>query len=307
MQKKKSFIVMLTALVMSMVFVACRGNDEASAQGTEAASLSHDRMGFEISLPDEISRIVSIAPANTEIIMALGFGDLIVAADDQNVVGFDQSLAVLSMWGIDLEYIISLEPDVVIASGMIMFQGDPLVPLRDLGIAVVYVPVSESVAEVKEDIRFLAAVFGVASRGEEIIAEMETGIAEIEAIIDTIEVRRRVYFEVSAAPFTFGSDTFTHEMLTIAGGINIFYDLQGWPQPSLEDVIDRNPEVILTSTNYIDDPVGEILGRTGFSVITAVENSNVHFIDTDYSNRPNHMVVRAIRQMAEAIYPEYFR
>jgi len=98
-----------------------------------------------------------------------------------------------------------------------------------------------------------------------------------------------------------------NEMLTIAGGINIFAELDGWPSPSLEEVIARNPDVILTSTNYIDDPVGEILGRSGFDTITAVQNGQVHIVYTDASNRPSHNIVIALRQMAEAIYPEYFQ
>ena len=302
MRRKKSFI-MLAATAMMVILVACGSYDD----GSERAALTHDRAGFEISLPNEINSIVSIAPANTEIIMALGFGDLIVAACDQYVAGFNQNLAVLSMWGIDLEYIISLEPDIVIASDMIMFAGDPLAALRDLGITVLYIRPSESIAELKEDIRFLAAVLGAEACGEDIIAEMAEEIEKIQATIAGISSRRYVYFEISATPFTFGGDTFLNEMLTIVGGINIFAELEGWPSPSLEEVIARNPDVILTSTDYIDDPVGEILGRAGFDTITAVQNGQVHIIDTDTSSRPSHNIIIALRQMAESIYPEYFQ
>jgi len=331
MHKKRSLITLLgLLLVMAMIFTACGSNNntpEATPSPSPAAEATptptpeaapaqeetqspvvlYDREGFQVILPAEINTIVSIAPSNTEIIMALGFGDLIIAADNHFVEGFNPDLKVLDMFGLDLEYIISLNPDLIVATSMIMFAGDPLETARDLGIAVAYIPSSDSLQGVKEDIRFLAQILGAETRGEAIITEMETEIAEIQAIAANIAERRMVYFEISASPFTFGAGTFLNEMVEIAGGINIFSDQEGWFSPSVEAVLPHDPDVILTSTNYIDDPVGELLGRDGWGVLTAIQNGNVHIICTDTSNRPSQYVVRAIRQIAEAVYPEYFR
>jgi iron complex transport system substrate-binding protein len=210
------------------------------------------------------------------------------------------------MFGLDLEYIISLNPDLIVASSMIMFAGDPLEAARDIGIAVAYIPSGDSIKDVKEDIRFLAQILDASARGEAIIAEIEAEIAEIQSIIANITERRTVYYEISATPFTFGAGTFLHEMVEIAGGINIFADQEGWFSPSAEAVLPLDPDVILTSTNYIDDPIGELLGRDGWEALTAVQNKNVHIICADTSNRPSQNVVRAIRQIAQAVYPEYF-
>jgi len=298
---RKVFFTSLAVMAM-VVFVACGGRNDAAREGFTVT----DREGFEVTIPGEINTIVSIAPSNTEMLMALGFGDAIIAADNQFVAGFEPALSVLDMFGLDIEHIISLSPDLVVANSMIMFPADPLTPLRDLGIAVVYIPNSDSIEGVKEDIRFLAYILDAQSAGDALIAQMAEDIAEIEAIVSGISTRRTVYFEISASPFTFGADTFLNELVNMAGGVNIFAGEGGWFSPSLESVISLNPEVILTSTNYLPDPIGEIMGRMGFSAIYAVQNGNVHLICTDTSNRPSHNIVRAIRYMAEAIYPEYF-
>jgi len=67
-----------------------------------------------------------------------------------------------------------------------------------------------------------------------------------------------------------------------------------------------NPDVILTCISYLDDPVGEILGREGWGEVAAVKNGQVYRLDDESSNQPNHRIVIALRQMAEAVYPEVY-
>jgi iron complex transport system substrate-binding protein len=74
-----------------------------------------------------------------------------------------------------------------------------------------------------------------------------------------------------------------------------------------EVVLAADPDVILTSVNYIENPVTEIMSRPGWSSMTAVINSDVYFIDTDASNRPSHNIVIALMEMARAVYPELYR
>lgn len=300
---KKSTIRPMSVLITALILAACG----YGAPAMQATAVMYGRDGNPVVLPAQVNTIVSIAPANTEILVALGFGGNIVAADHNYVSGIRPEIATLDMFGLDLEYLIMLNPDLVVASDMIRFGGgDPLSPLSDLGIAVVYIPTSDSISGVKDDIRFLARIVGDVPAGESIIAEMEVEIERIRRIVDTIAVRRTVYFEISASPVTFGSGTFLHELLEAAGGLNIFAGQEGWFSPSAETVLTLNPDVILTSTNYIADPVAEIMGRDGWAALTAVQNGNVFVINADTSKRPSHNVVQAIRQIAESLYPEYF-
>ena len=73
-----------------------------------------------------------------------------------------------------------------------------------------------------------------------------------------------------------------------------------------ETIVAADPDVIFTNVNYIDDPVGEILGRDGWAGVTAIANRDVYYIDSNASSQPNQNIVVALRQMAEALYPDYF-
>jgi iron complex transport system substrate-binding protein len=114
-----------------------------------------------------------------------------------------------------------------------------------------------------------------------------------------------VYLEISPFPnpVTMGRETFLDEMIEIIGARNVFADNTGWIAPSAEAILDRNPEVILTNVNFINDPLGEIKARQGFATVAAVQTGQVYAIDTDSSSRPSHRITLALRQMARAVYP----
>lgn len=82
--------------------------------------------------------------------------------------------------------------------------------------------------------------------------------------------------------------------------------MEGWLSVNAEDVVAANPDVILSNVIYDGDPVPEILGREGFAEVTAVKNQAVYYIDNYSSSIPSHNIVKALREMAEAIYPDYY-
>lgn len=310
---KRSIIAIVGLLVMSMVFTACLTESGPAAGGrADDNRPAYDREGFAITLPDEINTIVSIGPSNTEILVELGFGDFVIATDffSGNVPGIAPDISVLDMMALDAEFIIDLHPCVIFITGMTRAPGadDPLWLVSAAGISVIYLPTSASIADIMEDIRFIAAVMEANAAGEAIIADMQAELDIIAEIAAGISGTRTVYFEISPAPwmFSFGSGTFLHEMLALVGAINIFADEEGWMGLSDEVLLVANPDVILTSTDFIDDPIGEIMGRPGWDVITAVQNADVFMIDADASSRPSHNIIYALWQMARAIHPAYF-
>ena len=272
-----------------------------------------DREGHPITLPETINSIISIGPAKTEILVALGAADRIIAACmfSENVAGLPEGVSMrLDIVGLDAEYVVSLMPDIVFITDMARVGGadDPLAPVSQAGISVIYMPSSTSITGVIEDIRFIAAILEEFDAGETIISTMQAEIDQVVEIAANIQTSRRVYFEVYPAPWmvSFGQGTFLHEMIELLGAENIFADVDGWFSVSDEVLIYLDPEVILTTTDVLDDPIGEIKQRPGFSAITAVQNGEVFQICTDASSRPSHNIVVALREMAVAIFPEYF-
>ncbi|MCL2576267.1 MAG: ABC transporter substrate-binding protein [Defluviitaleaceae bacterium] len=299
----KKGILAFVAVVLVVVFAACAGNNVSRPD--------FDRDGNPIALPDEINTIISIGPSNSEVLAALGFGGNIIYTDF-NSIGVEgvEGYAVLDMMALDAELIINAQPDVVFVTAMSRGGGeDPLRVVSDMGICVIYIPTSTSIAEIQEDIRFIASVMGVANLGDDIIANMQAEIDEIASIAAGITTERSVYFEISAAPWMFstGTGTFLNEMIEIVGATNIFADHDGWLGVSDEQLLAANPDVILTNVEWMDDPITEILERPGFDAITAVQNGDVFSIAENASSRSSHNIVIALRQIAEAVFPEYFR
>ena len=209
----------------------------------------------------------------------------------------------------DGEQIINLDPDVIFVTGMSKADGgDHFQIVRKAEICLIYIPSSLSIEGIKEDIRYISGIMGAQEKGEEIITNMENEIESVRAIGQSITERKKVYFEISAAPmmYSFGTGVFLNEMIELIGALNILSDKKSWISVADEAILAANPDVILTSVNYIDDPVGEIKSRHGWSEITALRNRDIYYIDTDSSNRPSQNIIKAMKQMAKAIYPDKY-
>jgi iron complex transport system substrate-binding protein len=177
-----------------------------------------------------------------------------------------------------------------------------------MGIPVVYISMSSSIADIYRDIEFIAGLLDAGKEAEELIAGMKSQLESIIQLTQDAENKKTVYFEISAAPLmmSFGRDSFINDMISVIGGRNIFENDSWLVTPGAETIIERNPDVIFTNVNYIDDPISEIKSRLGFNHVNAVINNRVYFIDNDSSSRPSARVLLALRQMSQAVYPELY-
>jgi len=291
-------------LIFLILFLGCNAHN-----GREIT----DRTGKTVTIKNQINRIISTAPSNTEIITDLGQAHKLVAIDrhSANVTGLPEGLTQLDFFYPDAEAIIRLEPDIIIASGHnpTGTGEDPFKLLRSVGIPVVYISMSASIDEIYNDIAFIANILRVQKEGEKLISSMKAQVDEIAQqaaakMAADIENRATVYFEISAAPdmMTFGKGSYIDDMISVIGAKNVFGDENWLVTPGAEAVISRNPDVILTNVNYIDDPIAEIKSRTGFNHINAVINNRIYQIDTDSSVRPSSRIILALRQMSQAVY-----
>jgi iron complex transport system substrate-binding protein len=298
------FLILAPLFFLSSLFLSCTGG--------EGGIKITDRSGQVVGLPPKIERIISVSPSNTEIIVGLGLGEKLVATDrhSKDIDGIDKNTPNIDFFYPDAEAIISLDPDIIIANGLnrVGAGEDPLAILRAAHISVVYVPMSNSIEGIYGDIAFIAGIFKVSERGEEIISKMKAEIDAISETGKTIQNKKTVYFEIGPPPSiaTLGGGTYLNEMIEIVGAINIFGGEKGILFPNNEQILSRNPDVILTNVNYTPAPLQELKNRTGFNLISAVKNNAVYLVDANTSARPSQNIVYALREIARDIYPEYY-
>ena len=307
--KKIFFVLTLFLAVGTMVFAG--GAKESSLPSVD---LTMDRAGAPITLPAKVERIVSMAPSTTEILIDLGVADKIIAADTNTQKDglLKQNIPYFDMMKPDAEKLIALKPDVVFISGMSNAKGNtPFSPLIDAGICVVNIPSSSSIEAIYLDISYIAAVVKQEGNGAKIIANMKKEIEAVRKKGASIakDKKKTVYFEIGAAPYMYslGTGTFINEMIEIIGAQNILADQKSWVSVSDEMVLAKDPDVILTNVNYIPNPIDEIMARSGWASLKAVKSKKVFGIDTNSSSRPNHNIIKALKEMAKAVYPEIYK
>ena len=331
MKKMKKISLVLLVLLMMCTLVACGKKGTESETDTSVTSTENetvtvtenetesvkkpttDRSGAQISIPENVEKIVSLAPSMTETLINLGCAENIIAIDTQTQnYGYEQlanDLPAFDMLAPDTEQLVALKPDVIFVSGITDITGaDLYADVKDMGICVINIPSSESIQGVKDDIAFIASCVGKEEKGEQIIADMTEEIEKIAEIGKTITDKKTVYFEISPAPsaYSFGNGTFLNEMIELIGAENILGEQEGWLAVETESVVSANPDVILTNVNYIENPVEEILSREGWSGVNAVANKNVYYIDNQSASLPNENIVKALKEIAVAVYPDVY-
>lgn len=284
-----------------------------SGQQTEQSSngrIIKDRVGRTITVPQKIAKIISLAPAITQILVDLDLEDKLVAVDTNSIAVLPKSASSLPTIDIltpNIEQISLLQPDLILASTITTsgdISNDPLAGLEQLGATVSYIPTSNSIDDIKTDLLFIADIVNKKDSGQQLITAMETEIESIRNLATNNVPNKKVYFEIAAAPniYSFGNGVFLNEMLQILGLTNIFSEQKEWFPVEEESVITANPDIIFTNVNYISDPVTEINNRPGWTEIQAIKDKKVYYIDNSSTSLPNNHITAALTEMAEYLY-----
>lgn len=271
-----------------------------------------DDLGRPIDLKGTPSRIISLAPSNTEILFALGLGDKVVGTDDYS--DYPTEARAKPKVGapfprFNLEAILALDPDLALAFGYGYTQPDIASQLERRGIPVIVLG-PRDMEGVLRDIELVGAVAGARPRARELASEMRR---RANAIISKAQgaARPRVFFEFDATdptkPWTAGPGSFTHALLEMAGAANLGASGPGPAfQMSTEEIINADPEVIILADAAYGVTVESVGKRPGWGGLTAVKRGAIYPIDADPISRPGPRIVDGLEALARLVHPELF-
>jgi iron complex transport system substrate-binding protein len=254
--------------------------------------------------------VVSIIPATTEMLFAMGASDRVVAVGtyDKFPPEVEKLPRVGALLDPDVERIISLRPDLVILYGT---QQDLRTQLERAHIPF-YPYVHKGLADITETMRSLGARVGVRDRANALAAKVERQISDVRAkVAGRPKVRTLVVFGRERGSLrgidASGGYGFLHDMLEAAGGTNMLADVKTQAvQVSIEMLLTRAPEVIL-ELHYGREPNTDLAAWNAVASVPAVRNKRVIALQGDQFVVPGPRVGEATEQLSRTLHPEAWR
>ncbi len=282
-----------------------------------------DALGRTVWVPVNATRVVSLAPSISEELFALGLGDRVVGVDDYSNYPPELARAVEEgridrvggYWSPDLEKIVELKPDLVLADASA--QAKLLEKFEELNLTVVYLRASgcKSLNDVYSDISLLGLIFGAERAARELEESIKHNVTlMVNALVEANATRRRVLVLLgppSWGLWTAGGGTYLDELIGLAGGVNVAGKYHGWVQLSLEEALASNPEVIIVAMMGSREGAEKVLEEVKemFNSTVAVREGRVYVFTgwaDDVLCRPGPRVTWALALLARAIHPEVF-
>lgn len=267
-----------------------------------------DMHGREIALDQPATRIVALTPSDCEILCAIGCEDALVGRG--KYCDYPESISALpvvqSGAETNIEEILALDPQVVLMSDMSQTEEQAKL-LEQNGVKVV-ISDANDIAGVYTAIRMIGALMAKDDAAEALIGDMQATFDEIAAKSE--KSGKTIYFEVSPLQWglwTAGSGTFMDEIAQMLGLKNAFADVEGWAAISEEQVLERNPDYIVTISMYFGEgptPEEEIASRAGWENVTAVKNGKILNLQNNELSRPSPRLAVGAQEMYDFVYGE---
>ncbi|HEY3368996.1 MAG TPA: ABC transporter substrate-binding protein [Symbiobacteriaceae bacterium] len=263
-----------------------------------------DDAGNSVTIAQEPKHIVSLAPSNTELLFALGKGPLLVGrtdfcdypADVKNVP------SVGSLFPPSYEKIVAAKPDLILMMGG---SADVKKKLADEYKLPILTLEPKNFDELYNDIKLLGAAVNAQPQADKIVADMQAAVKEITDKTAKATAKPAAFYVASDDPiFTAGSGTFIDALITMAGGTNVGGDVKGWAQYNLEQLVAKNPAILIADNAT---SVDQLKAKKGWDGLQAIKTGKVYGIsDWNLMTRPGPRLTQGLKWLAETIHPELF-
>jgi iron complex transport system substrate-binding protein len=292
----------VTALA-AVLLAACSEPERTSGARSARDSVSVvDDAGQVVALDAPAARVVSLVPSVTDVLLALELDDRLIARTEYDL---DPRLDSLPSVGPGLtpniEWLASRAPDLVIAWRDV--EGRALVErLAELGIPV-YASRLEDVTTALTTITRIGVLVGEEVRADSLRRAIQARLDSVRSANRSSARPTVLYLVGGDPPYAPGPGTFVHELIEIAGGANVLADLaDGWHSVSTEEVVRRDPDLIVLPVHADESGVAAALSRrAGWRDLRAVRTGQVHEVDGELFGRPGPRLDRAAGALADLL------
>lgn len=265
-----------------------------------------DSYGNEITIEQEPERIISLTPANTEILFAIGAGDRLVGRTDYCNYPEEASEveSIGNYWTPNAELIISKDPDVIFTE----YLEDSVKQQIEAAGTKVISYTANSIVETEDLILLMGQVLNLNENARTLADSMEEELAEVQVALAPLSTYKSVFLDLGDY-YSAGPGSLLDDVLNRINTINIAAEGgETWPQLSLEVIIEKNPDIYLSMHSTPE----ELAGMAGISALDCIKNGNIVYIEenspeSDLVSRPGPRIVEGVRLLAEKIYPERFQ
>jgi len=266
-----------------LFFLSCRPTPQ------EREKVIIDDLGQRVIIKREVKRVVSLVPSNSELVCILDCerlkggtrydrfpAELVKRVKEGKIKtiggGFDPNL----------EMIIEIGPDLILANGP--SQQRVVLPLKRMGYPILSL-YPQNIEQLKRDFLLLGEILGKKAKATKIVKEVESRLKKIQKKTGP-KKRKRVYLQTWPNPMiTVGKGSFSHSLITLAGGINVFGDMHfDSGKVGIEWIIKRDPQVLIFTDNQAEF-VKKIVQRPEWSQIAGVKNNHICLINEAFLRR----------------------
>jgi len=289
----KKVVGLILAASMAMAMLTGCSNESNKFESVTYT----DSYGHQVTIDAEPQKVVSVSPALTEIVYALGAQDKLVGRTDYCDYPAEVS-SIQSVGAIDnpdTELIASLSPDLVIASSI--FTEDSYNKLTELGIKVIVIKDETTINGMFDYVTTMGNILGKKDEAGKLVESMKADLEAVKA--NSVSSDVTVYYCMGYGEYgeyTAGGDTFINDIIVAAGAKNAAADISGWTF-SLEALIAADPDYILVPAWGYD----AFIATAPYSELSAVKNGNVISVDNNLFERVGPRNIEAIKLIQNAI------
>jgi iron complex transport system substrate-binding protein len=262
--------------------------------------------GTAITLEEPPQRIVSLTPATTEILFALGAGQRTVGRGDYDDYPPEATElpGVAAFTGVNHEALVALEPDLVLAGGNFFTPPADIERMRELDIPVLVVYADTFTAAI-DDIRLIGMAVDESAAAEQLAAQMEARLEEVSRAVGGLDAPR-VFYQIGSEPEIYAPapESFIADMVALAGGEPITTTDPAIFAIPVEELVEQDPEVIVVGDAQWGVCPADVAARPGWGTMTAVREGAIRPVNDTIVTRPGPRLADGLAALALAIHPQ---